>query len=75
METNRKHTKKEFKQKIEWFIENKNIISRTRRNWYLSGMEERYSDFVPYNKYGYYGEGVKEYINDKIRKRMENNGN
>ncbi len=71
----RKFTKKEFKQKIEWFIENKNVISRTRRNWYLSGMEERYSDFVPYKKYGYYGEGVKEYINDKILKRMEKNGN
>jgi hypothetical protein len=48
-----KYTKKEFK-KVEWFIENKNKISRTRRNWYLTGMEERYSDFISYDKYGYF---------------------
>ena len=66
----RKHTKKDFKQKVEWFIANKNKISRTRRDWYLAGMEERYGDFVSYSKYGYYGEGVKEYIADKISKMM-----
>ena len=66
----REHTKKEFKQKVKWFIENKNKISRTRRNWYLNGMEERYKEFVPYEKYLYYGEGVKEYIADKIYKKV-----
>jgi len=66
----RKHTKKEFKQKVEWFIANKNRMSRQRRIWALEGMEERYSDFIPYEKYGRYGEGVREYISDKISNMM-----
>lgn len=69
----RKHTKKEFKQKVEWFIANKNRMSRQRRSWVLSGMQERYSDFIPYEKYGYYGDSVAEYINDQIAKRMKKN--
>jgi hypothetical protein len=68
---NRKHTKKEFKHKIEWFIANKNTLSRTRRNWYISGLEERYIDFISYEKYGRYGDGMVEYINDQICKRMK----
>jgi hypothetical protein len=67
----RKHTKQEFKQKVEWFINNKNRMSRCRRCWAISGMEERYSDFLSYKKYGYYGDGMIEYINDKIRKKMK----
>lgn len=69
----RKHTKKDFKQKVEWFIANKNRMSFRRRSWALNGMEERYSDFIPYEKYGYYGDGVAEYINDQISKRMKKN--
>jgi hypothetical protein len=68
----RKHTKKEFKQKVEWFISNKNRMSRRVRSWALEGMEGRYSDFIPYEKYGYYGDGVAEYINDQIAKKMRN---
>ena len=67
----RKHTKKQFKQKVEWFISNKNRMSRTRREWCLNGMEERYVNFIPYEKYGYYGEGIVEYISDQIQKRMK----
>ena len=51
----REPTKKEFKQKVAWFIANKNRMSRCRQKWALAGMEERYSDFVPYEKYGRYG--------------------
>ena len=74
----REHSKKEFKQKIKWFIDNKNSMSRTRRAWALAGMEERYAEFVSYKKYGRYGSGVKEYIAYKIREMMKegsNNGN
>jgi hypothetical protein len=67
----RKHTKKEFKQKVEWFISNKKNMSSARRKWALEGMEERYSDFISYEKYGCYGDGMIEYINDQIVKRME----
>jgi hypothetical protein len=67
----RKHTKKEFKQKVEWFIANKSRMSFQRRSWALEGMEERYSDFISYEKYGYYGDGVAEYINDQIVKKMK----
>jgi glycine/serine hydroxymethyltransferase len=66
----RKHTKKEFKHKVEWFIANKYRMSRQRRNWTISGMEHRYSDFLPYEKYGYYGDGMVEYINNQITKKM-----
>ena len=69
----REHTKKEFKEKVKWFITNKNKMSRQRRSWALKGMEERYSDFIPYEKYGYYGDGVAEYINDQIAKRVKKN--
>lgn len=67
----RKHTKKEFKSKVDWFILNKKKMSSQRRTWALNGMEERYGDFIPYEKYGYYGDGIVEYINDIIRKRMK----
>ena len=66
----RKHTKKEFKQKVDWFIVNRKRMSKRRQRWALNGMEERYSDFVPYEKFGRYGEGVVEYISDKISKMM-----
>ena len=68
-----KHTKKEFKQKVEWFIANKNRMSFQRRGWALNGMEESYSDFIPYEKYGYYGDCIAEYINDQIAKRIKKN--
>lgn len=67
----RKHTKQEFKQKVEWFITNKNRMSRCRRSWAISGMDERYTQFISYKKYGYYGDGVAEYISDQIRKRVK----
>lgn len=66
----RKHTKKEFNQKVEWFIANRKRMSRRQQRWALAGMEERYIDFVPYEKYGRYGEGVTEYISNKISKMM-----
>ena len=66
----REPTKKEFKQKVAWFIANKNRMSRCRQKWALAGMEERYVEFVSYKKYGRYGAGVKEYIADKISKMM-----
>jgi hypothetical protein len=65
------HTKKQFKQKVEWFIANKHKMSQTRREWYLEAMEERYEHFISYEKYGYYGEGIVAYINDTIRKKMK----
>jgi hypothetical protein len=67
----RKHTKKEFKQKVEWFIANKNRMSRRRKSWALEGMEERYSDFISYEKYGYYGDGVAEWICDHLQKEYQ----
>ena len=67
----RKHTKKEFKQKVDWFINNKNNISRIRRCWFISGLEERYSQFLNYDKYGYYGDGMVEYINNRIIKKKK----
>lgn len=66
----REHTKKEFKQKVDWFIANRKRMSKRRQRWALNGMEERYSDFIPYERYGYYGDGIAEYINDQIAKRM-----
>jgi hypothetical protein len=71
----RKHTKKEFKEKVEWFIENKSKISRTRRRWYLNGMQERYAHFIPYKKYGYYGDVIVVYISDQIEKKIWKNNN
>jgi protein tyrosine phosphatase len=67
----REYTKKDFKEKVKWFITNKNKMSRQRREWALAGMDERYIDFIPYNKYGRYGDGMVEYINAQIVKKME----
>lgn len=66
--TERVHSKKEFKKKLDWLVEHRHSISRTRLSWYLNGMEERYSDFVPYGKYVRFGEGMKEYFSDKVSK-------
>lgn len=75
----REHSKKEFRLKVKWFIDNKDSMSRIRRAWALAGMEERYAEFVSYKKYGRYGDGVREYIADKIHEMMmkegSNNGN
>lgn len=68
----KKVTKKKFIQKVDWFIDNKSRMSRSRRRWYLDALEERYVDFIPYEKYGYYGEGIDEYVNDRICKRKRN---
>jgi len=39
--------------------------------WFLGALEERYVDFIPYNKYGRYGDGIIEYVNDRIVKKMK----
>lgn len=65
-----KYSKKAFKKKVKWFLENKNNIKRSRRTWYMESLEERYGDFVPYNKYGYYGQGMKEYLYDEHSKML-----
>jgi hypothetical protein len=66
----RKHTKKEFKEKVEWFITNKSKMGRERRWWYLSALEDRYYDHIP-EKYTRYSDGVVEYVNHRIRKMMK----
>jgi hypothetical protein len=63
-------TKKEFKKKIKWFLENKDSMTRCRRNWYLEALGERYEDFIPYKKYGRYGQGIVEYVSDIHSKNL-----
>lgn len=65
-----KNSKKAFKQKVKWFLENKNRIDKCRRSWYIDAMEERYGDFVPYNKYVKFGLGMKEYLVDQHSKML-----
>lgn len=66
----RKIKRKDFKKKIEWLLDNKDKISRCRRNFYMDALGERYGDFIPYEKYGRYGGGIREYLSDLYSARL-----
>jgi hypothetical protein len=65
----KKESKKWFKKRVDWFIDNKSKMGSYRKNLYVDLLLGAYGEYLPYSKYEVGRDLMIEYINKRIRKR------
>lgn len=65
----KKESKKWFKKRVDWFIDNKSKMGSYRKNLYVGLLLDVYEEYLPYSKYEVGKGRMIEYINKRIRKR------
>lgn len=65
----KKESKKWFKKRVDWFIDNKSKMGSYRKNLYVDLLLDVYGEYLPYSKYEVGRDLMIEYINKRIRKR------